>query len=163
MIKEKPPQQQWGGSLQEEFLTNSFQSLFEIRNNVFRSFRPYGKPNKVRPYTRLHKLFIRQLAVRMAGGMENAGTGVRYMGHDGGQLQTVHELDGTLTASLDAEGYYTAGLATAELLLRQFIILIGRKTRIVDPGNIFLPLQCRGTRRWRVSSPRLSKKAFCGD
>lgn len=113
---------------QEDFLTNSFQSLFEVRNNVFRSFRPYGKPDEVRPYARLHELLIRQLAVRMAGGMENAGTGVRHMGHDGGQLQTVHELDGTFTASLNAEGYHTTRLATAELLLRQFIILIGRKT-----------------------------------
>ena len=51
-------------------------SLFEVRNNVFRSFRPYGKPDEVRPYARLHELLIRQLAVRMAGGMENAGTRV---------------------------------------------------------------------------------------
>ena len=42
----------------------------------------------------------------MAGGMENAGTGVRHMGHDSGQFQTVYNLDGTFTASLDAEGYY---------------------------------------------------------
>ena len=40
-------------------LTDGFQSLAKVCNNVFRGFRPYGKADEVGPDARFHKLFIR--------------------------------------------------------------------------------------------------------
>lgn len=43
----------------DQGLTDGFQSLTEVCNNVFRGFRPYGKADEVGPDARFHELFIR--------------------------------------------------------------------------------------------------------
>ena len=76
----------------------------------------------------------------MAGGMQDAGFGIRHMGLNGHQLQMVGEAHGSLLAPLGAKAEYAAG-ALRHIFLCQRIIFVSRKTCIIDPGHLGMVLQ----------------------
>lgn len=122
-------------------LLDGIECLLEVGDDVFGGFRSDGEADEIRLDSGFEQLLVGKLAVRMAGGVQHAGSGVRHMGDDGGQFQAVDELDGAFTASLDAEGDHTAGLTVTELPLAQFMEGAGRQAGVIDPGDIGLLFQ----------------------
>ena len=82
---------------------NGLESLPEVGNDVLSSFDADGEADEVRLDASFNQLFIRKLAVSVAGGVQHTGAGICNVGYNGGELEAVHELDSALTATLDAD------------------------------------------------------------
>ena len=73
-------------------------------------------------------------------GVQHTGARVRHMGDDGGKLQMIHEAGCGFPAALYAEGDHAAR-AVRHIFLRERKTLVARKTRVVDPCDLFVLLQ----------------------
>ena len=101
------------------------------------------------------QLFIVHLSVSMAGRMKHTASGVRHMGHNGAPSSALSII--RTAASLPPfkpKGDNAAG-SIWHIFLRQVIILIPWKSRIVYPGHFLMILQvlCRFSRVLSSAAP----------
>ena len=73
--------------------------------------------------------------------MENHGSGCRYVGGNLSQLQAVHETHRRFSSALQLEGNDAAGLSVSHVLLRQFVVLVARQSRIAYMRNLLMGIQ----------------------
>lgn len=85
-----------------------FQSLFDIRNNIACIFDADRQADQVGGYSGFDQLFVRQLAVRMAGRVEHTSAGICYVSDDADHLQVIHKADRIFTGTFQTEGDYAA-------------------------------------------------------
>src|SRR5699024_9961627 len=108
------------------------QRLSDVVDDVLRVFQTDRETDEILVDTGLFQLFIAELAVGVAGRMQQAGTGIRHMGGDDRQLQGIHELFGLLPAALQGEGEHAAGALWA-VFLRKRMIAVVFQSGIADP------------------------------
>ena len=116
--------------------------LGEVGDDVVDVLDAYGQTYKVGGDACLAQLFVAELAVGVAGGVEDAGAGIGHVGYDADEVEVVHELDGFLTTSFQAEGDDAAG-AVGHVFLGQFVVFVAGQAGIVHPtylGVLFQPL-----------------------
>ena len=111
--------------------------MFDVCDNVAGILDTDGEADQVGSYACFDQLFVRQLAVRMAGRVEDTGAGVGHMRNDTNHLQVVHKADGIFAGTFQAESDDTAR-AVRHIFLSQFIILITLQAGEVDPSHLLV-------------------------
>ena len=137
------------------------------------SSRPIEKRMRSLSDTGLFQLFVAELAVGVAGRMQQAGTGIRHMSGDDRQLQGIHEFFGLLPAALQGEGEHAAGALWAVFLRKRMIVVVfqlrhsgpmrlrpGSSESGQRPAHYHSAASC-GQRA--IPAPAGGRNAFCGD
>ena len=101
---------------------------------------PTERRIQVRSYSRFAQLFVGELAVSMAGGMQYAGPCVGHMGYDADEFQPVHKFYRFLTGSVQAESDDTAR-AVWHIFLCQIIVFAAFQSAIVHPFHFRVGFQ----------------------
>lgn len=82
--------------------------LLEVCNDVLDILQSDTEADEVRCYAGFAKLFVRELAMGVAGRMEYTGTCIGHMSDDADEVEVIHEADGILPRTFQTEGYDTA-------------------------------------------------------
>ena len=119
------------------------QRLFDVRDDVLGILDAYGEADEIGAHAGFDELLVRQLAMRVAGGVQHAGAGIGHVGDDGGQLQVIHEADGHVASAFQTERD-DAARTVGHIFLRQFIIFVVFQSAIIDPCYLLVVVQIFG-------------------
>ncbi len=114
--------------------------MVEVGDDVFYVFYAYGEADEVGGYAGFAELFVCELAVGVAGRVEDAGAGIGYVGHDGDEFELIHEFDCLFAGAFQSEGN-NATSAVGHLFFCEVVVFVAFKTGIVDPSHLRMLLK----------------------